>query len=56
MVSLYFGLAGQPRHTLQAIGDQFGCTKENIRLIKEKALGRLRMQSRRAILERYYEN
>lgn len=56
VVQLYFGLGGESRHTLQAIGDQFGCTKENIRLIKEKALGRLRMQSRRAILEKYWEN
>ncbi len=56
VITLYFGLAGETPRTLQAIGDEFGCTKENIRLIKEKALGRLRMHSRRHLLEHYLEN
>lgn len=56
VIGLYFGLNGNSQHTLQAIGDMFGCTKENVRLIKEKALRRLRVQSRRHILEKYTEN
>jgi RNA polymerase primary sigma factor len=56
VITLYFGLEGETPRTLQAIGDEFGCTKENIRLIKEKALGRLRMHSRRHLLEHYLEN
>jgi len=56
VIRLYFGVGGESAHTLQAIGDLFGCTKENIRLIKEKALGRLRLQGRRVLLYKYYEN
>lgn len=44
VLTRYFGLDGQPSETLQQIGTRFGCTKENIRQIKEKALGRLRLQ------------
>lgn len=56
VIMLYFGLCGQPRRTLQSIGEEFGCTKENVRLIKEKALGRLRRPIRRHLLEKYLEN
>ncbi len=52
VIRLYFGI-GCERHTLQAIGEQFGCTRENIRLIKEKALRRLRQPSRKSLLESY---
>lgn len=43
IITRYFGLDGRPSETLQQISMQFGCTKENIRLIKEKALARLRL-------------
>ena len=56
VLRLYFGVDGESRHTLQAIGDLFGCTKENIRLIKEKALRRLRHQSRRDRLFKYHSD
>ena len=41
----YFGLTGTPR-TLSDIGDDFNLTKERVRQIKEKALRKLRNESR----------
>ena len=45
IVGDYFGLSGTPR-TLSDIGDVFGLTKERVRQIKEKALRKLRNESR----------
>ena len=41
----YFGLNGTPR-TLSDIGEDFNLTKERVRQIKEKALRKLRNESR----------
>jgi RNA polymerase primary sigma factor len=41
----YFGLSGTPR-TLSDIGEDFNLTKERVRQIKEKALRKLRNESR----------
>ena len=41
----YFGLDGDEPLTLDQIGDQLGVTRERIRQIKERALGRLRHPS-----------
>lgn len=45
IVGDYFGLSGTPR-TLSDIGDDFNLTKERVRQIKEKALRKLRNESR----------
>ena len=42
VIKLYFGLDGTHGMTLEQIGSKFGLTRERIRQIKEKALGRLR--------------
>ncbi len=39
---LRFGLEGHDKRTLQQIGDERGCTRENVRGIQERALKRLR--------------
>lgn len=45
IIADYFGLSGTPR-TLSDIGDDFNLTKERVRQIKEKALRKLRNESR----------
>jgi len=45
IISDYFGLSGTPR-TLSDIGEDFNLTKERVRQIKEKALRKLRNESR----------
>ncbi len=45
IVGDYFGLSGTPR-TLSDIGEDFNLTKERVRQIKEKALRKLRNESR----------
>lgn len=42
MMSLRFGLAGERESTLQELGDCYGLTRERVRQIEEKALGKLR--------------
>lgn len=44
ILTRYFGLDGKPVENLPQIAARFGCTRENIRQIKERALGRLRLQ------------
>lgn len=50
----YFGFKGDANITLQEIGDEYGLTKERVRQIKEKALRKIRMESK--ILFDYFEN
>lgn len=46
IIECYFGLnSGTVYHTLEAIGDRYGLTKERIRQIKEKAIRKLRHNS-----------
>lgn len=45
IIADYFGLSGTPR-TLSDIGEDFNLTKERVRQIKEKALRKLRNESR----------
>jgi RNA polymerase primary sigma factor len=40
----YFGLCGSERN-LDDLGEEFGCTKERIRQLKDKALKKLRNES-----------
>lgn len=42
VINLRFGLEDGVYRTLQEVGDQFGCSRENIRQIESKALRRLR--------------
>ena len=53
VVRLNFGLGGQPAMTLQEIGDTFDLSRERVRQIREKAIRRLRHQSKSHILKKY---
>ena len=50
----YFGLSFEDAQTLQVIGQRMGLTRERIRQIKEKALGRIRSSKNRNMLLDYY--
>jgi RNA polymerase primary sigma factor len=45
VLRLRFGMGGHRPHTLQAIGEDLGLTRERIRQIEHKALGKLRRAS-----------
>lgn len=53
VVKLNFGLAGNPVMTLQEIGDTFDLSRERVRQIREKAIRRLRHESKSHILMKY---
>lgn len=53
VIRLYFGLDGEYPMTLEEIGDKFYLTRERVRQIKEKAIRRLRHNSRSKILKSY---
>jgi RNA polymerase primary sigma factor len=53
VLRLYFGLGDTEPMTLEQIGERFGITRERVRQIKEKALLRLRHQSRARFLETF---
>jgi RNA polymerase primary sigma factor len=53
VLRLYFGLDGVDPMTLEQIGEEFGITRERVRQIKERALTRLRHQSRARFLETF---
>lgn len=53
VLRLYFGLGDSEPMTLEQIGENFGITRERVRQIKEKALLRLRHQSRARFLETF---
>jgi RNA polymerase primary sigma factor len=55
IIARYFGLDGQEALTLDQIGDLLGVTRERIRQIKERALGRLRHPSRYQLLKALIE-
>ena len=46
VIRLYFGLGGDTEMTLEEIGIRFRLTRERVRQIKEKALGKLRHPTR----------
>lgn len=48
VIHLRFGLGDHDRHTLAAIGEKVGLTKERIRQIELKALSKLRFRAKRA--------
>jgi len=53
ILRLYFGLGETEPLTLEQIGERFGITRERVRQIKERALARLRHQSRARFLETF---
>jgi RNA polymerase primary sigma factor len=53
IIKLYFGLDGEKAHTLEEVGMQFRITRERVRQIKEKAIGKLRHNSRSKALLQY---
>ncbi len=52
IIKMFFGLGCQEM-TLEEIGDKFGLTRERVRQIKEKAIRRLRQNSRSKLLKGY---
>lgn len=53
VISLYFGINREHSLTLEEIGERFGLTRERVRQIKEKAIYRLRHNSRSRPLKSY---
>ena len=51
IIRLYFGLDGNEALTLEEIGDMMNLTRERIRQLKERALGKLRHPSRNGTLK-----
>ena len=52
ILQMFFGIGCQEM-TLEEIGDKFGLTRERVRQIKEKAIRRLRQNSRSKLLKSY---
>ena len=52
ILQMFFGI-GMQEMTLEEIGDKFGLTRERVRQIKEKAIRRLRQNSRSKLLKTY---
>lgn len=52
IIKMFFGIGCQEM-TLEEIGDKFGLTRERVRQIKEKAIRRLRTNSRSKLLKGY---
>lgn len=53
VIRCFFGLSGQHALTLEEIGERFDLTRERVRQIKEKAIRRLKHNSRSKILKTY---
>ncbi|PWE01436.1 sigma-70 family RNA polymerase sigma factor [Marinilabilia rubra] len=53
IVTLYFGLNGEPPHSLDSIGKLMKCTRERVRQIKTKALNKLKVPSRSKSLKAF---
>ena len=52
IIKMFFGI-GTQEMTLEEIGDKFGLTRDRVRQIKEKAIRRLRQNSRSKLLKSY---
>ena len=52
IIEAFFGI-GQPELTLEEIADSFGLTRERVRQIKEKAIRRLRHNTKNKLLKSY---
>lgn len=53
IVERSFGINNQPEMTLEEIGETFGLTRERVRQIREKAIRKLRADSRDSLLRSY---
>ncbi len=53
VIVLFFGLGGTTAHSLEEIGEKFDLTRERVRQIKDKALMRLRHNSKAQLLQSY---
>ncbi|MBN2745885.1 MAG: RNA polymerase sigma factor RpoD/SigA [Bacteroidales bacterium] len=53
VINLYYGIGQNHAWTLDEIGDKFGLTRERVRQIKEKAIRRLKHNSRSKLLRAY---
>ena len=52
IITAFYGI-GQPEMTLEEIGTKYGLTRERVRQIKEKAIRRLRANTKNKILKAY---
>lgn len=52
IIECFFGI-NNPEMTLEEIGDKFGLTRERVRQIKEKAIRRLRHNTKNRVLKAY---
>ena len=52
IIQMFFGI-GRQEMTLEEIGDEFNLTRERVRQIKEKAIRRLRQNSKNKLLKSY---
>src|SRR6185312_1284622 len=53
VIILFFGLGASAPHSLEEIGEKFNLTRERVRQIKDKALMRLRQNSKANLLQSY---
>ena len=53
VIKLYFGLEGEYAMTLEEIGEKFNLTRERVRQINEKAIRKLRHNSKSKVLKSY---
>lgn len=52
VINAYYGI-GQPEMTMEEIGTKYGLTRERVRQIKEKAIRRLRAETKNKVLKTY---
>lgn len=52
VIEAFFGI-NQPEMTLEEIGTKYGLTRERVRQIKEKAIRRLRSNTKNKMLKAY---
>jgi RNA polymerase primary sigma factor len=55
VLALFFGLGNQHAHSLEEIGEKYHLTRERVRQIKDRALARLRENSRSRVLKSYLD-
>lgn len=55
VIRLRFGIDGSPPMTLGDVGQYYGVTRERVRQIQKKALGKLKMRQRSKRLKEFYE-
>lgn len=55
ILEMRFGIGGSPEHTLEEVGKVFGVTRERIRQIEARALGKLRSARKSRVLSSFIE-